>query len=366
MTKPRARDLGLDFPGEPGPQNALTDIPGVLVGHKTLIDDVAGGTVRTGVTAILPRGRGATPKPVWAGQFSLNGNGEMTGTHWIHDGGYLVGPICITNTHAVGIVHHAATRWILDTYEAAFSDEHLWAMPVVAETYDGVLNDINAQPVTAAHAAEALANASDAAPEEGNVGGGTGMICYEFKGGVGTSSRRVRIGGEGYTVAAQVQANHGLRDWLTILGAPVGRTMRDDLLFPRESGSIIVVLGTDAPLAPLNLRHLARRAAIGIGRHGTPGGNSSGDIFLAFGTANEGDLPQRAPAKLTFEYLNGELLDPLYLAAVEAIEEAVVNALVAAETMTTVKPPGHVCRAIDHEELRTIMRQYGRLKPGAN
>lgn len=370
MTKPRARDLGLDFPGEPGPENALTDVPGVLVGHTTLIDDrrsaYGEGPVRTGVTAILPRGRQTTPRPVWAGQFSLNGNGEMTGVHWIHDAGYFVGPICITNTHSVGMVHHAATRWMLDTYEEAFREQHLWAMPVVAETYDGVLNDINGQHVQAEHVMAALATAADGAPAEGNVGGGTGMVCYEFKGGAGTSSRRVAVGGEVFTVAAQVQANHGLRNWLTILGVPVGRELRNDLLFPRETGSIIVVLGTDAPLAPLSLRHLARRAAIGIGRNGTPGGNNSGDLFLAFSTANDCQLPHLSPARMAFEYLNGEVLDPLYLAAVEAIEEAVVNALVAAESMTTVKPPDLVCRAIDHDELRAVMGRYQRLSPDAH
>jgi len=369
MSKPRARDLGLDFPGEPGPKNALTDVPGVLVGHTTLIDDSKDGygvgPVRTGVTAILPRGRESVPRPVWAGQFSLNGNGEMTGTHWIHDAGYLIGPICITNTHSVGMVHHAATRWMLDAYEEVFRREHLWALPVVAETYDGLLNDINGQHVQPEHVRKAIETASDGPPAEGNVGGGTGMICYEFKGGSGTASRRLTIDGEAFTVAAQVQANHGQRDWLTILGVPVGREMRNDLLFARESGSVIVVLGTDAPLAPLNLRHLAKRASIGIGRHGTPSGNNSGDIFLAFSTANACDLPQLSSAKTTFEYLNAERLDPLYLAAVEAVEEAVVNALVAAESMTTVKPAGLVCRAIDHDELRTIMRRHGRLRADA-
>jgi D-aminopeptidase len=368
MPKPRARDLGLDFSGTPGPNNALTDIPGVLVGYTTLIGeaeaDAAGpGPVRTGVTAILPRGRQRTPRPVWAGQFSLNGNGEMTGIHWIRDAGYLVGPICITNTHSVGAVHHAATRWMLDTYaEALGGAEHLWAMPVVAETYDGVLNDINGQHVRPEHALAALDAATDGRPAEGNVGGGTGMVCYEFKGGTGTSSRRVSLDGQDFTVAALVQANHGLRDWLTILGVPVGRELRDDLLFRRETGSIIVILGTDAPLAPLSLRHLAKRAAIGIGRHGTPGGNNSGDIFLAFSTANERDLPQLSPGRQSFEYLNGELLDPLYLAAVESIEEAVVNALVAAETMTTVKPLGLTCRAIDHQALREALRRHGRVR----
>ena len=261
------------------------------------------------------------------------------------------------------MVHHATMRWILDTYTEDFArDEHLWAMPVVAETYDGVLNDINGQHVRAEHARAALDAAMDGLPAEGNVGGGTGMICYEFKGGTGTSSRCVTLGGESYTVAALVQANHGMRDWLTILGVPIGRELRNDLLFQRETGSIIVILGTNAPLAPLNLHHVAKRAALGIARHGTPGGNNSGDIFLAFSTANERDMPPFSPARETFDYLNGEILDPLYLAAVEAVEEAVVNALVAAESMTTIKPPGLTCRAIDHDALCEILDRHGRLR----
>jgi D-aminopeptidase len=360
MAKPRARDLGLDFPGTPGPNNALTDIPGVQVGYTTLIDDTAG--VRTGVTAILPHGHDSVPRPVWAGQFSLNGNGEMTGVHWIHDAGYFTGPVCITNTHSVGMVHHAATRWMIDTYGKGFGDEHFWAMPVVAETYDGVLNDINGQHVQTEHVMAAIAGAAGGVPAEGNVGGGTGMICYEFKGGTGTSSRRVSLGGEDYTVGALVQANHGRRDLLTILGAPLGREMREDPLFSRETGSIIVVIGTDTPLSALGLRHLAKRASIGIGRHGTPGGNSSGDIFLAFSIANKRGPPQLAVAKQSFELINNQVLDPCYLAAVEAVEEAVVNAMVAAESMTTVKPTGLMCRAIDHDALRDAMRRHGRLK----
>lgn len=360
MAKPRARDLDLDFPGTPGANNALTDVPGVLVGYTTLIDDAA--QIRTGVTAILPYGRDPEPHPVWAGQFSLNGNGEMTGVHWIHDAGYFTGPVCITNTHSVGMVHHAATRWMIDTYGAAFGDDYIWAMPVVAETYDGVLNDINGQHVQAEHVMAAIAGAAGGVPAEGNVGGGTGMICYEFKGGTGTSSRRVALDGEDYTVGALVQANHGIRDWLSILGVPLGREMREDLLMPRETGSIIVVIGTDAPLSPLSLRHLAKRATIGIGRHGTPGGNSSGDIFLAFSTANKRGLPQMGAAKQSFDFINNEVLDPCYLAAVEAVEEAVVNAMVAAGSMTTVKPPGLTCRAIDHDALRDAMRRHGRLK----
>ncbi|MDH5556518.1 MAG: P1 family peptidase [Alphaproteobacteria bacterium] len=360
MTKPRARDLGLDFPGIPGPHNAITDIPGVLVGYTTLIDDAA--HIRTGVTAILPHGHDPVPRPVWAGQFSLNGNGEMTGTHWIHDAGYFTGPVCITNTHSVGMVHHAATRWMIDRYGKAFGDDYVWAMPVVAETYDGVLNDINGQHVHAEHALAAIEGATGGIPAEGNVGGGTGMVCYEFKGGTGTSSRQVTLAGEDYTVGALVQANHGIREWLTILGVPLGRYMKEDLLKPKETGSIIVVIGTDAPLSPLSLQHLAKRASIGIGRHGTPSGNSSGDIFLAFSTANKRELPQLSAAKQSFEFINNELMDPCYLAAVETVEEAVVNALVAADAMTTVKPAGLICRAIDHNALRDAMRRHGRLK----
>ena len=360
MAKPRARDIGLDFPGTPGPHNALTDIPGVLVGYTTLIEDAA--QIRTGVTAILPYGHDPVPRPVWAGQFSLNGNGEMTGVHWIHDAGYFTGPVCITNTHSVGMVHHAATRWMIDHYGEAFGDDYIWALPVVAETYDGMLNDINGQHVHADHVMAAIDGAAGGIPAEGNVGGGTGMICYEFKGGTGTSSRRVGMAGQDYTVGALVQANHGIRDWLTILGVPVGREMPEDLLFPRETGSIIVVIGTDAPLSPLSLEHMARRASIGIGRHGTPSGNQSGDIFLAFSTANKRELPQLSTARQTFEFINNEMLNPFYLAVVEVVEEAVVNALVAAETMTTVKPDGLTCRAIDHEALRDAMRRHGRLR----
>ena len=360
MAKPRARELGLPFPGETGAHNAITDVPGVEVGYCTRIEGdgplVQGkGPVRSGVTAILPLGRKAVPEPVWAGTYALNGNGEMTGTHWIRDGGYFVGPICLTNTHSVGRVHHAATRWMICTYEAAWQSEHLWAMPVVAETYDGVLNDINGQHITEADALAALDAAAPGPLAEGNVGGGTGMICYEFKGGTGTSSRRLVLDGETFHLGALVQANHGLRPWLTVLGHPVGRIMTEDRLMPREQGSIIVVLGCDLPMAPHQLQRLAKRAAIGIGRGGTPGGNNSGDIFLAFSTANRGPLPQQAGPRRSFEMLNDEGFDPIYLAAVEAIEEAVVNAMLAAEDMTTLRPPGLTCRAIDPQRLSALV-----------
>lgn len=359
MAKARGRALGLPFPGETGPHNAITDVPGVEVGFRTRIEGegplVPGrGPVRTGVTAILPLGRNPEPQPVWAGTCALNGNGEMTGTHWIHDGGYFVGPVCLTNTHGVGIVHHAATRWMIRTYAAAWERHHLWAMPVVAETYDGVLNDVNGQHLREADALAALDGAAPGPVAEGNVGGGAGMIAYEFKGGTGTASRRLVLAGGAFHLGALVQANHGLRPWLRILGRQVGEAMPEGRLLDAEQGSIIVILGTDLPLAPHQLHRLARRAALGIGRGGTPGGNNSGDLFLAFSTANRGPLPQLAGPRRTLETINDELFDPIYLAAVETVEEAVVNALLAAEDMTTLRPPGLTCRAIDAQRLRRL------------
>jgi L-aminopeptidase/D-esterase-like protein len=350
--RPRARDLGLPFAGTPGPLNAITDVPGVQVGFTTLTEPARG--IRTGVTAIIPRGGQSEPRPVWAGQYALNGNGEMTGTHWINDAGYFVGPVCITNTHSVGMAHHGATRWMIDTYADYFREEHAWAMPVVAETYDGVLNDINGQHVTAEHAMQALNAARGGAVAEGSVGGGNGMICYEFKGGTGTASRRVALGAGEYTIAALVQANHGIRPWLNILGRPVGQLMPEGRLLAQETGSIIVILATDAPLSGLSLRQIAKRAAIGVGRGGSPGGNNSGDIFLAFSVANDRPMPQKDDALLTKAEINNELLDPLYLAAVESVEEAVVNALVAGEDVATFKPGGFVCRGIDTVRLAGI------------
>ena len=359
MPKLRGRDLGLPFPGETGTHNAITDVPGVEVGFTTRIEGegplvVGKGPVRTGVTAILPLGRQSTPEPVWAGMYALNGNGEMTGTHWIRDGGYLVGPVCITNTHSVGIVHHAVTRWMIRTYADAWHSEHLWAMPVVAETYDGVLNDINGQHVTEEDALTALDSATPDTVPEGNVGGGTGMICYEFKGGTGTASRRLALDGSAFHVGVLVQANHGIRPWFTVLGRRLGPCMMEGRLFEAEQGSIIAIIGTDLPLAPHQLTRLAKRAAIGIGRGGTPGGNNSGDIFLAFSTANRGPLPQLAALRRDFVMINDEAFDPIYLAAVEGIEEAVINAMLAADDMATVRPPGHVCRALDGQRLMEL------------
>jgi D-aminopeptidase len=310
--------------------------------------------MRTGVTAILPRDDAGLPVPVWAGHYALNGNGEMTGTHWIDDAGYMIGPICITNTHGVGAVHHGATRWMIDRYAAFFQNDHGWAMPVVAETYDGVLNDINALHVTPDHAIAALNGAATGPVAEGSTGGGNGMICYEFKGGTGTASRIFEIGGQSYTMGVLVQANHGRRPDLQILGKPVGRLMPLGTFNRRELGSIIVVLITDAPLSGLSLRQVAKRAALGIGRGGTPGGNGSGDIFLALSTANPGPMPQKAAAVLTKVEINAEQIDPLYLAAVESVEEAVVNAIVAGEDVATFKPKGQVVRAIDTAALAAL------------
>ena len=262
----------------------------------------------------------------------------------------------ITNTHGVGAAHHGATRWMIDTYADYFRDQHAWAMPVVAETYDGVLNDINAMFVTPDHAIGALNAARGGPVPEGSVGGGNGMICYEFKGGTGTASRKIRIGGIEYTIGALVQANHGIRPWLSILGRPVGEAMPEDTLMESEQGSIIVILGTDAPLSALSLRAVAKRAAIGIGRNGTPGGNNSGDIFLAFSTANAGSMPpQQTPVVMRSE-INQDYLDPFYLASVQAVEEAVVNALVAGEDAPTVKPPGKTVMAIDTARLAAMFR----------
>ncbi|RQW64826.1 DmpA family aminopeptidase [Vibrio viridaestus] len=360
--KLRARELGLPFPGVTGKYNAITDVPGVLVGYTTLIDNNPRSPARTGVTAILPRGYDKTPKPVWAGTFALNGNGEMTGTHWIQDGGYFTGPVMITNSHGVGITHHAAVKWMIEQYKNEWEQNHLWAMPVVAETYDGILNDINAMHVTEADARHALENAQSGTVVEGNVGGGTGMIAYDFKGGTGTSSRLINLDGDTYTVATLVQANHGIRPWLSVLGAPIGQFLPKDRIHTKsEQGSIIVVIATDAPMAPHQLRRLAKRAAIGIGRNGSPGGNNSGDIFLAFSTANEQPLPQLSGTYRTMTCLNDEVFDAFYQAAVESVEESVINAMVAAEDTPTFKQPaGTICRAIDPKQLVELVDSFHR------
>ena len=367
--KIRGRQLGLPFEGEAGEFNAITDVPGVLVGSKTLISGslpmIQGkGPIRTGITSILPKGFIKEPQPIWAGMYALNGNGEMTGSHWIKDGGYFIGPICITNTNSVGITHHASIKWIINQYKEYWSKNHLWAMPVVAETYDGVLNDINGQHVTESNVTEAINKAKSEEVQEGNCGGGTGMICYEFKGGTGTSSRMINIEGEKFTIATLVQANHGIRPWLNILGVPVGKHLDNDRLLDvfenNELGSIIVIIATDAPIMPHQLRRMAKRAALGVARGGSPGGNNSGDIFLAFSTANSKLIPQLSKSKLQFEYINDEAFDDIYLSIVQSVEESVINAMLAADDMETIRPEGFVCKAINYEDLIKIMKKYGK------
>jgi D-aminopeptidase len=348
MSKPRARALGLPFPGTPGPWNAITDVPGVQVGFATLTDPAR--RMRTGVTAIRPRPDQGRPQPVWAGVHALNGNGEMTGTHWIRDAGYFLGPVLITNTHGVGACHHGAVDWMIRHYDAHFREDHAWAMPVVAETYDGVLNDITALHVRPEHAVAALEAAGSGPVAEGSSGGGNGMIAYGFKGGTGTASRRVEVGGQGYTLGALVQANYGRREWFTVLGVPVGRLM-PAAPAERERGSVIVIRATDAPLSDALLCGLAKRAGLGIGRSGSPGGNSSGDLFLAFSVADPMPDPAQAGPVITRHSLNWDLMDPLYGAAVQAVDEAVVNAIVQGEDVACVKPAGTVCPGIDTAEL---------------
>ncbi len=357
--RPRARDLGLHFGGTPGAWNAITDVPGLTVGFATVIEDARPGVHQglcTGVTAIVPRGTSGALTPVWAGVHSFNGNGELTGSHHIADLGWFLGPVMLTNSHSVGIVSHAVVGWMIDRHREVFARDHMWCLPVVAETYDGVLSDINARGVTEAHARAALDAAASGPLAEGNVGGGTGMIAYEFKGGTGTASRRIEVAGQAYALGVLVQANHGNRDALEISGVPVGRAMREDLLFEREQGSIIVVIATDAPLLPHQLNRLARRGAIGIGRNGTCGGHSSGDIFLALSTANPQENPWHAPDVMALAALKDTHLDAFYTAAVQATEEAVVNAMIAAEDRIAVKPAGHRVRAIDHDRLRALLQ----------
>ena len=373
MVKPRARDLGLPLEGATGPWNALTDVPGVEVGYHTLIDQSGlkqspPTQTYTGVTAILPRGRQEHPNPIWAGLFDLNGNGELTGSHWIQDVGYFNSPICITNTHSVGVAHSATTSWMIAQHRSYFLDYHSWAMPVIAETYDGVVNDICAQRLQEAHVLAALDSARPGAVAEGNVGGGAGMQTYEFKGGSGTSSRRVDICGQQYTVAAFVQSNFGLRPEFKVCGVPIGQHMTDNALVTgavgNETGSIIVIFATDIPMSPLQLQRLAKRGAIGIGRTGSYGGHYSGDIMLAFSTANAIHMPalgEEQPATFNLEMVNDAHCDIIYEAAVQAVEESILNAMVAAESVPTIKPAGKWLKAIDTLELTAWMHKYNRL-----
>jgi D-aminopeptidase len=363
--KPRARDLGVPFEGTPGTNNAITDVAGVEVGFTTLLKGEGAliegtGPVRTGVTAILPRGKSSND-PVMAGWFSLNGNGEMTGTTWIKESGFLEGPVFITNTHSVGVVRDASIAWGLK-HGATLQP---WSLPVVAETWDGTLNDINGFHVKPEHVFAALDSATGGPVQEGNVGGGTGMICYGFKCGTGTSSRKLDANAGGFTVGVLVQANHGRRAELRIAGVPVGAEIplpppRGDApntpAADRELGSIIIVIATDAPLLPHQLERIARRASLGLARTGATSGNSSGDIFLGFSTANAKSAGVADVA--TVQMLSNDRISALFSATVQATEEAIVNALVAAETMTGAN--GRVVERLPHETLKTLLKKYGR------
>jgi L-aminopeptidase/D-esterase-like protein len=350
----RARALGIPFDGAPGRFNAITDVAGVTVGYSTLIEGEGKQAVRTGVTAILPRGPATTDQPVFAGVFSLNGNGEMTGTHWIEESGFLEGPVLITNTHSVGVVRDAAIQWRIRHGDADASG-YWWSLPVVAETWDGELNDINGFHVRPEHVFAALESAHGGAIAEGNVGGGTGMICHEFKCGTGTSSRVVKIDKSEFRLGVIVQANYGVRSELRIAGVPVGKVLNNDLQKsdPKDTGSIIIVVATDAPLLPHQLKRLARRASLGLARNGSYSGNGSGDIFIAFSTANEA-ANQVATTSITA--LGNEQMDPLFLATAQSVEESIVNAMIAAEPMTGYQ--GHKAAAIDHQALIKLLKEH--------
>jgi D-aminopeptidase len=359
-TKPRARDLGIPFDGTPGQYNAITDVAGVEVGQVTLISGegklITGkGPVRTGVTAVLPRG-GNNPEQVFGAWFTLNGNGEMTGTTWVEESGFIEGPIMITNTHSVGTVRDAVIAWQMKKQGKTFQP---WSLPIVAETWDGFLNDINGFHVKPEHVAQSLDQATSGRVEEGNTGGGTGMVVHQFKGGTGTSSRKFEINGTTYTVGILVQANYGGRPGLTIAGVPVGREITDLMpkQVPEDTGSIIVVIATDAPLLPHQLKRVAKRASLGIAKNGGIGGNSSGDIFIAFSTANAG--AGREPNLANVKMLANDGINPVFLATVQATEEAIINAMIAAETMTGIN--GNTVYAIPHDRLKQVLKKYNRL-----
>ncbi len=387
--RPRARGIGVPLTGEPGPWNAITDVPGLEVGYVTLVEGhgplvVGQGPVRTGVTAILPRGRSGVGVPCAAGWYSLNGNGEMTGTTWIDEVGALAMPVTISNTHAVGACHTGAVRWV-GLHHPALATQ--WLLPVAAETWDGYLNDINGEHVRPEHAVEALDAAASGPVVEGSVGGGTGMTCYAFKGGSGTASRVVGFGSSRFTVGAFVQANFGDRAELTVAGVRVGGRLSDDDPMsdpswlvrdgeragrprpgaarpPGGGGSVIVVVATDAPLLPGQCTALARRVPLGLARTGTAGGHFSGDIFLAFSTANAGALHSRIPVAAptdddldTLRFIPWGFMDPFFTAVVEAVEEAVLNTLVAGVEM--VGRDGHRSPALPHDAVRAALGQAG-------
>jgi L-aminopeptidase/D-esterase-like protein len=361
QTKPRARDLGVPFEGAGGPLNAITDVPGVEVGHRTLI---SGESVRTGVTAVWPRGKKSSD-PVFGGFFSQNGNGDMTGTHWLTESGFLDGPVLITNTHSVGVVRDAFLAWLVKNHRQPGTNTFnggFYTYPIVAETYDGFLNDINGFHVKPSDVDSALEAATAGQVAEGNVGGGTGMVCYGFKGGIGTASRKIA---GGYTVGALVQCNCGSRRQLRIGGLPVG----DEIAAPQprasiqqpyreDVGSIIIVVATDAPLLPHQTQRLARRATMGLARTGSTSGNGSGDIFIAFSTANPSAAAAKAPVNVSM--MPNDNLNPVFEGAVQAVEEAIVNAMVGAETMKGYQ--GNTVTALPHDKLREVLKKYNRLQ----
>ena len=368
QAKPRARDLGVPFDGTPGSSNAITDVPGVTVGHTTMISgegklQIGKGPVRTGVTAVLPRGKNSMNDPVFAGWWTLNGNGEMTGTTWVEESGFLEGPVMITNTHSVGVVRDAVIQWRV-AHGQPDPNGYWWSLPVVAETWDGWLNDINGFHVKPEHAFHAIDSAHAGLVEEGSVGGGTGMVCNGFKGGIGTSSRKFEVKGDGsYTVGVLVQCNYGTKNDLRIAGIPVGREIEGADPYAGTSfatddhGSIIVVVATDAPLVAHQLKRLCRRVSLGLGRNGSISGNGSGDIFIAFSTANPGAASPEHVVDL--KMLPNDKIEPVFAATVQSVEEAIVNAMVAAETMTGME--NHRVRALPHEELRAVLKKYNRL-----
>lgn len=364
--KPRARDLKIPFDGKPGKFNAITDVPGIEVGHKTIIKgsgklEVGKGPARTGVTAIFPLGKNSMER-VFASWFTLNGNGEMTGTTWLNESGCLGSPILITNTHSVGTVRDAVIQWYVDKKKSDGGYSGDFSLPVVAETWDGFLNDINGFHVKQQDVFEAMEGAQSGPVAEGNVGGGTGMVVHGFKGGIGTSSRLVETKIGNYTVGVLVQANYGSRYQLNIAGVPVGKEITD--LMPAEGkadedqGSIIVVVATDAPFLPHQLNRLVKRVSLGVGVMGGRGGNSSGDIFIAFSTANPevGSMDKLANLKM----FPNEMINPFFEAVAQATEESIVNAMIAAETMEGIN--GNKVYAIPHDRLIAVMKKYNRLK----
>jgi D-aminopeptidase len=368
-SKPRARDLGIPFDGNPGPLNAITDVAGVTVGHTTLISgegklQVGKGPVRTGVTAVLPRGKDSMNSSVFAGWWSLNGNGEMTGTTWVEESGFLEGPVMITNTHSVGVVRDAVIQWRV-SHGAPDASGYWWSLPVVAETWDGWLNDTNGFHVKPEHAFHAIDTASSGPVAEGSVGGGTGMICNSFKGGIGTSSRRFQIKGAGeYTVGVLVQCNYGTKDNLRIAGIPVGREIDAPMPYTQtrfeneDRGSIIVVVATDAPLVSTQLKRLARRVSLGLGRDGSISGDGSGDIFIAFSTANSGASANDHVVDV--KMLPNDMIEQVFASTVFATEEAIVNAMIAGDTM--VGADNHKIIGLPHDQLQAILKKYNRLQ----